>query len=372
MEKVSEKLINFREQNNLTEEGLANLIGVKVNDIICWEKELSSPSLDDLKLINKFFTNFANLNLINGETYGQALLDKRKELGMTKKDFANLLNVDVYKLAEWEEDIEVPSDQEKASVNFALKTTVDGQKYEIKNAKLINDLLNKNDASLNLNDAITYGQALLNKRKELNMTKKDFADLLNVEVYKLAEWEEDIESPNDEVKASINSVLKTGISGKETGKKYDYIVPDKQNADTSKKFITQVSYNNYGKWHEDDDGVYFQELTQYVKDEYSGNTVEEQGTGLWFIKLIFSVIIFLGVVANSILAITLAEAPVFTFAFSFFFLILTIIAFYFPERPFLSKDKNLDEIDAPDSYYIFIYSAFTAFLMLALIFPYLF
>ncbi|MCL1900962.1 MAG: hypothetical protein FWG51_01010 [Firmicutes bacterium] len=137
MENTSQKLIDFREQNNLTQEGLANLLGVKLNDIICWEKELSLPNTNIIgKLFIKrqesydlgYYLGGEKKDLINTITYGEALSKKRKEIGMSKKNFAELLNISVYKLSKWEEDIEIPQEEEKKSINLILNADVDGIK----------------------------------------------------------------------------------------------------------------------------------------------------------------------------------------------------------------------------------------------------
>ena len=64
------------------------------------------------------------LNLCEGLTYGRALCIKREELGLSKKEFASKLDINVYKLAKWEEDIDVPTAEEKALINNVLGADV--------------------------------------------------------------------------------------------------------------------------------------------------------------------------------------------------------------------------------------------------------
>lgn len=143
MEDYSQKLINYRKENNLTEKDLAKKICVRENDIIYWEKEISFPTAEEIILIEKFFNENRNVNNNECMTYGNMLLNRRKELNLSKKDLANSLGINIFKLSKWEEDLEEPNNEEKKLIDSYLKTEIIGVKSEdtIKTSQYHDDLL---------------------------------------------------------------------------------------------------------------------------------------------------------------------------------------------------------------------------------------
>lgn len=137
METYSEKLLDYRRQNNITEKELARLIRVKEKDIICWERELALPKLKEAKLIDDFFnckkiSNDSKMtaeeitNSKSGITYGQALSNRRKELSITMQDFAEALNIGFHRVFLLESDSDIPTNKEKVLINAILKTEISG------------------------------------------------------------------------------------------------------------------------------------------------------------------------------------------------------------------------------------------------------
>ncbi|MCL1900961.1 MAG: transcriptional regulator [Firmicutes bacterium] len=406
---LNQKIINFRERHNLTRESFANLIGATENDIICWERKLSFPNLEEYKVIDSFFSGCETLKLRPDITYGQVLIDKRKELGMTKKEFANYLNISVYKLSEWEEDISTPASEERAAINGALNIDIVPEvvvpkiavtkKSESIDADFVGrhidmaQYLNIDKAGSSINYEITYGQSLHSKRKESGLSKKDFAERLGVGVYKLSQWEEDILMPDENEKNLINLALNTNIRGRATVKKFGNSMPAstmQNNFDKiripnydNRQFQKDISWSDseanggifglIGNLFTREEDIYYQELTRYFKDEQVGNEEPNNDSGLWFLRFLFSTASFLGVFGNFILAATLCNVPTFSLVLPLIFIILAITAFNFPKQPFLAKGNQYFDTDEPkDSYYIFTYSAFAFFLIMAFISPYFF
>lgn len=98
-----DKLINFRKENNLTQEQLAKMLDVKKSQISRWESGESKPNLKSKNKLEKLFNEYkdelttikynATLNVAN-ELIKLALNDNRKDFKV------NLLNEAVRMLDE--------------------------------------------------------------------------------------------------------------------------------------------------------------------------------------------------------------------------------------------------------------------------------
>jgi transcriptional regulator with XRE-family HTH domain len=77
----------------------AQMIGCDQMSVVNWEKGHSAPRVNHLASVVEFlgFNPFPN-----GDTMAHRLVNHRKSLGMTQKDFARQIGVDPSTLARWE------------------------------------------------------------------------------------------------------------------------------------------------------------------------------------------------------------------------------------------------------------------------------
>ena len=156
------------------------------------------------------------------KTIGEKISIARKNKSLSQSDLAKLVNITPQMVSKWENDISLPDVVmlKRLSEIFEIPVSYFFEEIDTKAAGTEKDV-SKKDNNINLSQGLTYGQALYHKREELGLCKKEFANKLNISVYKLAEWEEGLDTPTDHEKALINSVLNVEIESSENYKDYD-------------------------------------------------------------------------------------------------------------------------------------------------------
>ena len=84
--KISEKIINIRNKNNLTQEGLAEVLGVSRQTVSNWENNKCYPDITTLILISEKF-NVSFDNMIKEDREMVENLDKKINSNKYKKIF---------------------------------------------------------------------------------------------------------------------------------------------------------------------------------------------------------------------------------------------------------------------------------------------
>ena len=85
---------------------VAEIIGCNEMSIVNWEKGHCSPRINHMAAVVEFL---GSNPIPNGDTMAPRLVNHRKALGMTQKDFARQLGVDPSTLARWERGEREPS-----------------------------------------------------------------------------------------------------------------------------------------------------------------------------------------------------------------------------------------------------------------------
>jgi transcriptional regulator with XRE-family HTH domain len=95
----------------------AKMIGCDEMSVVNWEKGHRSPRVNHLSGVIEFlgFNPFQN-----GDTMAHQLINHRKALGMTQKEFAGLIAVDQSTLARWERGERIPRGNLLDRVNRAV------------------------------------------------------------------------------------------------------------------------------------------------------------------------------------------------------------------------------------------------------------
>lgn len=107
---VSDKLRYYRYQNNLFQSDVAEYVGMDRGTYSSYEEyERDYYPIENMQKIAKLFgvpvtelLDDYNLFLYNGQ--GQQVKKIRKQLQITQKDLAIMMNVDLYKVKRWEQD----------------------------------------------------------------------------------------------------------------------------------------------------------------------------------------------------------------------------------------------------------------------------
>jgi transcriptional regulator with XRE-family HTH domain len=96
---IGEMIRKRRLDLGLRQVDVANIIGCDEMSIVNWEKGHTAPRVNRVAGVVKFlgFNPFPN-----GDTLAQRLVNHRKALGTTQKDFARQIGVDPSTLAGWE------------------------------------------------------------------------------------------------------------------------------------------------------------------------------------------------------------------------------------------------------------------------------
>ncbi len=75
------------------------MIGCTELTVVNWEKGHTSPRIDHLPRVGQFL---GYNPIARGTTVGERIVNRRKTLGMTQKQFARQIGVDPATLARWE------------------------------------------------------------------------------------------------------------------------------------------------------------------------------------------------------------------------------------------------------------------------------
>lgn len=100
-----ERIYFLREENEMTQEQLGNIVGVKKYSISNWERGKEIIPLEKLNTISNYFNismdyilslsndrNKVKINELNKKDIGKKLKKVRLEYGLTQRELANILN----------------------------------------------------------------------------------------------------------------------------------------------------------------------------------------------------------------------------------------------------------------------------------------
>ena len=114
---IGEMIRKRRLDLGLRQIDVAKIIGCDEMSMVNWEKGHSTPRVNHMAGV----VGFLGFNpLQEGDTLAQRLVNHRKALGTTQKDFARQIGVDPSTLARWERGERVPTGQFAARVESAL------------------------------------------------------------------------------------------------------------------------------------------------------------------------------------------------------------------------------------------------------------
>jgi transcriptional regulator with XRE-family HTH domain len=106
-----------RLDQGLRQTDVAQIIGCDEMSVVNWEKGHTTPRVNQTAGVVRFlgFNPFQN-----GDTVAQRLINHRKGLGITQKDFAHQIGVDPSTLAKWERGVRVPDGEYAKKVEAVL------------------------------------------------------------------------------------------------------------------------------------------------------------------------------------------------------------------------------------------------------------
>ena len=251
-------IAHFRKKAGLTKKQLAESLSIDVYKLYCYEENINFPDDATMFKINNFLqipiqTKFAdenfnnifvdekisnkidvlNKNVIKKETidvsnYGKIINYYRQKANITKKKMAEDLDISLYDLNCFEENLKIPSQIQKNQINNYLNipdlpylpcsSFADSEtQTPVTSEPKFLDVFKINESYLNLffNNDITndnYGDTLKFLRKKVNMTKKDFANELDLNLYHVYCFEENLRKPTKEERVRINDFFGVNLN----------------------------------------------------------------------------------------------------------------------------------------------------------------
>jgi transcriptional regulator with XRE-family HTH domain len=103
----------------------ANMMGCDEMSVVNWEKGHHSPRVNHMAGVVEFlgFNPFQN-----GDTMAHRLINYRKPLGMTQKEFAGEIGVDPSTLARWERGERKPTGRFRQHIDFSIGAALQDSK----------------------------------------------------------------------------------------------------------------------------------------------------------------------------------------------------------------------------------------------------
>ena len=191
---VGLKIKRRREELNLTQEKLAELLRVSWSAVSKWEIGERKPSYSCLKKLSKvldvpvtyFFESSENREK---DVFNYEILKKlRIERNLTQKQLADLLNVTQQSIAYWESGKRFPRYKELLQLSEFFKVPVDAF-FKKQNESLINP------------------QEIKIARTNKGLTQEELAKLVGVDRVTVARWETGVMKPSGESLLKLQKVL---------------------------------------------------------------------------------------------------------------------------------------------------------------------
>ena len=114
---VGEMVRKRRLDLGLRQIDIAKIIGCDEMSVVNWEKGHRTPRINHMAGVVKFL----GFNPIqSGDTLAQRLINHRKAIGKTQKDFARQIGVDPSTLARWEGGVRLPTGEFASRIAAAL------------------------------------------------------------------------------------------------------------------------------------------------------------------------------------------------------------------------------------------------------------
>jgi len=113
----------LRIQNNMTQEDLANHLGVSVATISNWERNVYEPDHSNLVQLSKLFN--VSVDYLLGSTISHHLKALRELSGHSQKDVAAIIGVSAPAVSDWENGKKAPSLLNLEKLAILYNTTTD-------------------------------------------------------------------------------------------------------------------------------------------------------------------------------------------------------------------------------------------------------
>ena len=190
------RITELRKQQNLTQDELANLMGISCLTLSLYESEKREPNIEILHKFSTFFNvsidyilgNEISEDIINNSNtvkLGNKIATLRKQKGLHQKDFASILNVSSSTIGMWETDKRQPNldmivkiaKYFNVTADFLLDIYEDPSNIQVTNDEALTDL------------SINLGNRLKTLRRSYHKTQKDVCSDLHIEQSTIANYE---------------------------------------------------------------------------------------------------------------------------------------------------------------------------------------
>ena len=167
------RIRNERLRQSMTQQELANHLGVHVTAVNHWEKGVRTPMPSNLRMLQEWLDEDVPSYMIRIEEIGDRIRNERLRRGMTQQELADHFAVGVDTVHCWEDGLKTPQPHYLRRLREWFGESVPGHTVGIEGV----------------------GDRLRNERLRRGMTQQELAEYFGIYHYNLSKWEQGLRTP---------------------------------------------------------------------------------------------------------------------------------------------------------------------------------